>query len=237
MKNNKIAREDKKSFFSGKGFYITLALSIIAVGAAAWIGVNSSLDKLSNDNDDIKLEDPVSQIVEKKEWDIPTEQEKPVVKPESDLPAKAPSEAKPNDNLPQGYIMPVNGDILTAYSGDKVVKSKTLDEWVMHTGMDIAAKQSTPVKAVSGGKVIDIKNDAMWGACIIIEHGDGVQSHYYNLKTAISVKKNQIVKLGDVIGAVGSSADIESAEESHLHFAMKKNGNWVDPMTLIKIAN
>lgn len=66
MKNNKIAREDKKSFFSGKGFYITLALSIIAVGAAAWIGVNSSLDKLSNDNDDIKLEDPVSQIVEKR---------------------------------------------------------------------------------------------------------------------------------------------------------------------------
>lgn len=246
MKEQKITRGEKNSFFSGKGFYIALALSIIAVGGAAWIGVNSSLDNISERNDEIEIEAP-TKPVEQKEWDIPVEEPE---KPPIDDKIKANEETNNNEDIDkkedipsekspvsQGFIMPINGDILNPYSGDNVVKSKTLDEWVMHTGIDIACEKSSSVKAVSGGKVLDIKNDSMWGACVVIEHGNGVESHYYNLKSAINVKVNQEVKMGDVIGSVGATAEIESAEESHLHFAMKQNGNWIDPMSLIKLVN
>lgn len=228
MKDYKVERNEKPSFFSGKGFYIALALSIVAVGGAAWIGVNSSLDNLSKSNEDA-AQTP-SQVVEQKEWDIPAEE---TAKPQSEVPAPPKVEEKAQKPVQQGFIMPLKGDVINPFSGDKVVKSKTLDEWIMHTGIDIGAKEQTPVKAVNSGTVIEVKNDDMWGGCVVIAHSNGVESYYYNLKSAISVKKNQVVKLGDVIGVVGNTAQIEQAEESHLHFAVKKNGEWVDPASIL----
>lgn len=231
----------KVGFFSGKAFYIALVISLVAVGGAAWIGVNSAMDKL-DENNTMQLDQSTPQIeeeqnewkapeksVDKTESDIPTDNKVEAVKPEVTTP-----EAPPAAPVIEGFIMPIKGDIINTYSGDKVVKSKTLDEWVMHTGIDIAAEVSTPVKAVSGGKVLDIRNDDMWGACVVIEHQGGIQSHYYNLKSSINVKKNQNVKLGDVIGAVGASAEIEQAEASHLHLGMKKGDQWVNPADYIK---
>lgn len=228
MKENKVMRGEKNSFFTGKGFYITLAVSIIAIGAAAWIGVSSSINKLDKGNEEI-LNDPLpSQAVDKKEWDIPAQDELPAVASE---PATASVPTKPTV---QGYIMPLSGDVINTFSGDNVVKSKTLDEWVMHTGIDIKAEVGTPVKAVSGGTVATVTNDPLWGATVVIDHPDGTSSHYSNLKTAINVKAGQAVKLGDVIGSVGSTAEIEQKEESHLHFAVKKGENWIDPVSIIK---
>ena len=48
------------------------------------------------------------------------------------------------------------------------------------------------------------------------------------------MKKGAEVKVGDIVGYVGNTAEIEIAEDSHLHFAMKKNDEWIDPMGLIK---
>lgn len=242
---SKISRDGSKekiSFFSGKGFYIALVISLVAVGGAAWIGVNSAMDKL-DENNTMQLDQSTPQIEEEdNDWVAP---DKSVDKAESDVPAdNKVDNVKPDVATPdtppaapvivEGYIMPLKGDVINTYSGDKVVKSKTLDEWVMHTGIDIAAEVSTPVKAASGGKVVEIRNDDMWGACVVIEHQGGMQSHYYNLKSSINVKKNQTVKLGDVIGAVGASAEIEQAEASHLHFGMKKGDAWVNPADYIK---
>jgi len=239
MKSHKGVRAKKSSFFSGKGFYIALAVSLVAVGGAAWLGLNSAINKLDSDNS-IDTENIPSQIgMVEDEWGMPQKQ---VTVPKSDVTVeeKVLEEQKPEVTkepeapVKQGFIMPLSGKIIAPYSGDKVVKSKTLDEWVMHTGIDIKSPESTPVKAVSAGKVKSVYNDDMWGACVVIEHADSVESHYYNLKSAVNVKVNQQVKLGDVIGSVGKTAEIEQAEESHLHFGVKKNGAWVDPTTVIK---
>lgn len=227
MKENKVMRGEKNSFFTGKGFYITLAVSIIAVGAAAWIGVSSSITKLDNGNEEVLNTPLPSQAVEKKEWDVPAVEDLPTSSTSS-------SSSTPIKPVAQGYIMPLTGDILNAFSGDNVVKSKTLDEWIMHTGIDIKAEVGTPVKAVSGGTVLSVGNDPLWGATVVIEHADGTTSHYANLKSAINVKSGQAVKLGDVIGSVGATAEIEQKEGSHLHFAVKRGDNWIDPMSIIK---
>lgn len=66
-----------------------------------------------------------------------------------------------------------------------------------------------------------------------IDHGDGIIGHYYNLAKAMTVIEGDEVDSGEVIGAVGDSAEIEAAEPSHLHFGIKRNGEWIDPITFI----
>lgn len=237
MKN--VQSDEKKAhrFFSGKGFYIALALSLVAVGSAAWVGVNSAMDQLQTETPQAPS---ASKIADDTEWTLPSDYE--VNKTESNIPATSSTSSKetsqeaekPAAPIMQGYALPLKGEVLNAYSGDKVVKSKTLDDWVMHTGIDLAAEDATPVKAIASGTVTEVKNDTLWGTTVTISHTDGIISYYANLKSAVLVKEGQSVNLGDVIGNVGQTADIERAEESHLHFGVKKDGEWIDPMSLIK---
>lgn len=237
MKNVQSGGSKAHRFFSGKGFYIALALSLVAVGGAAWVGVNSAMDQLQTEPPQAPS---TSKIADDTEWRLPSDYE--VNKTESNIPAASSSsseetskeEEKPATPIMQGYALPLKGEVLNAYSGDKVVKSKTLDDWVMHTGIDLAAEDATPVKAIATGTVTEVKNDTMWGTTVTISHTDGITSYYANLKSAVLVKEGQSVNLGDVIGNVGQTADIERAEESHLHFGVKKDGEWIDPMSLIQ---
>ena len=75
--------------------------------------------------------------------------------------------------------------------------------------------------------------DPLWGNCVIIDHGNGIESHYYNLSKAITVIEGDEVNSGEVIGAIGDTAEIEAAEASHLHFGVKRNGSWIDPISFI----
>ena len=238
MQNKQFGESKAHRFFSGKGFYIALAFSLVAVGGAAWLGVNSAMNKLDSDTPEPPA---ISQPADDTEWELPSTYE--ANKTQSSVPATPSSGTEepagtepeaPVEAVMQGCVLPVKGEILNAYSGDKVVKSKTLDDWVMHTGVDIAAADATPVKAMSAGTVKEVKNDSLWGTTVTIEHAEGVVSYYANLKSAVPVKEGQSVKMGDVIGNVGQTADIERAEESHLHFGVKKNDQWIDPFSLIK---
>lgn len=229
MKKTHYGESKVQRFFSGKGFYVALALSLATVGGAAWYGVDSALDKIEAPVPELSQNQPVEKP---DEWAVP-EQKAEVKKDDVKVESKA-EEKQTGTSVVQGYILPLKGKVVNAYSGDKVIKSKTLDEWVMHTGMDIGAEISSPVKAMSGGKVKEISNDSLWGTTVTIEHANGIISYYANLKSAVNVKKNGTVKMGDVIGTVGDTCDIERAEESHLHFGVKKDGQWVDPMSIIK---
>ena len=129
--------------------------------------------------------------------------------------------------------MPVNGDILEPFSGGELVKSETLNVWKTHDGVDISAEAGTPVKAMNKGEVTQVEKDALWGYTVIIDHGSGVMGYYYNLSSAVSVKEGDKVQSGQVIGAVGETAEIEAASGPHLHFGLKKNGEWIDPVSFI----
>lgn len=228
----------KRSFFSGgilsgKGFYIALGVSLLAIGGAAFVGVNSAINQLEEQKPQINNQQ--NQTIEEDPWVLDNQT---VDIPKTDIPAPieeadVPME-KPEIPVLEKYVMPVSGDIIGEFSGDQVVKSITLDEWVMHTGVDIKAAISTPVKSINAGTVTAINNDDMWGTTITISHPDGLISHYANLKTAVNVKVGQNVKASDVIGAVGETAEIERAEPSHLHFGIKKNDSWVDPLSIIR---
>lgn len=127
------------------------------------------------------------------------------------------------------FIMPVSGEVTFEYAKDKLVYSKTLEEWRTHEGLDLAADRGTPVKAAADGVVSDIKNDPRFGIIVVIDHVNGLKTEYANLASDDMVTVNQKIKQGDIIGSVGNTASFESAEQSHLHFAVLKDNVSVDP--------
>ena len=64
-----------------------------------------------------------------------------------------------------------------------------------------------------------------------IEHGE-TGGCYCGLET-MDVKAGDTVKAGQKIGTVGTTP-CESADDPHLHFAVKKSGKWIDPLTIFE---
>ena len=131
------------------------------------------------------------------------------------------------------FILPLNAEVLNSFSGDKPVKSKTMGDWRLHTGVDLAAKKGTTVTASAEGTVTKIYTDSMWGTTVEIEHPNSMVSIYSSLSDKVFVEKGQKVTSKQAIGTVGNTAKVESAESSHLHFAIKNNGKFIDPMSVI----
>lgn len=143
------------------------------------------------------------------------------------------SSTKSTSSKQQNFVMPVSGEVTFEYAKDKLVYSKTLEEWRTHEGLDLAADRGTPVKAVADGVVTDIKNDPRFGIVVVIDHKNGLKSVYSNLASEDMVTVNQKIKQGDIIGSVGNSAAFESAEQSHLHFEVLKDNVSVDPASYL----
>lgn len=226
----------------GKGFYVALGICLITLAAAVYIGVTGTIERLNEDKT-LELE---SDITEKgsDDWVFPEAED--VNQVESDVPmeSQAASEEvseeiseetlaqEPAEIAPE-FMFPLEGTVINPFSNGELVKSKTLKEWRTHDGVDLKAIANTPVKAAADGTVEEIKEDALWGVCITISHSAGYTSHYRGLKPDVSVKKGQTVAVGEVIGSVGNTAEIEIGEESHLHFALQLEGEWIDPMSVM----
>lgn len=132
------------------------------------------------------------------------------------------------------FAKPVEGEIIKEYAKDNLVYSETLEEWTTHLGWDIKADKTTVVKSSATGKVKSIKNDPRYGLSIIIEHQDGYETLYANLLSTEFVTVGEEVGQGQSIGTVGNTAAFEIADTAHLHFEITKNGENVDPSTLVK---
>lgn len=145
-------------------------------------------------------------------------------------------ETKKEESKPEvfGFAKPVDGEIIKEYAKDNLVYSETLEEWTTHLGWDIKADKTTVVKSSATGKVKSIKNDPRYGLSIIIEHQDGYETLYANLLSTEFVTVGEEVKQGQSIGTVGNTAAFEIADTAHLHFEITKNGENIDPSTLVK---
>ncbi len=99
-----------------------------------------------------------------------------------------------------------------------------------HSGQDFGAATGTPVAASADG-IANVRWDADgYGKYIVITHLNGMSTLYGHLSKVI-VLKGQRVNKGDVIGLVGSTG---GSTGPHLHFEIRKNGQYLDPMKFLK---
>ena len=136
------------------------------------------------------------------------------------------------------YSSPVNGFIYKEYTVDVPVYSVTMNDYRAHTGVDFVCEEGTAVASCSAGTVKNIYNHPMMGTTVVVEHSDGVCSHYMNLNETLppDINVGATVTKGQLIGAVGSTAIVEVAQEPHLHFEMTVAGAYVDPLTFLDMS-
>ena len=118
----------------------------------------------------------------------------------------------------QAFIWPVKGRISGRFGNQRVYNGTPKSP---HSGMDIAVATGTPVKAPADG-VITFADPGLYltGGTLVLDHGHGISSNFLHL-SRIEAKVGDVVKQGDVIGAVGATG---RATGPHLHWGM----NWFD---------
>lgn len=106
------------------------------------------------------------------------------------------------------------------YFEDKKVDHQT------HLGQDLASLAASPIPAANSGTVVFANELGIYGQCVIIDHGLGLQSLYSHM-SSIDVTEGTQVKKGQTIGRTGKTG---MAGGDHLHFGILVNGIEVEPL-------
>lgn len=97
-----------------------------------------------------------------------------------------------------------------------------------HRGVDYAAPPGAPVVAIASGRVVSASFDRANGRMVRIRHTSGYESYYLHLSAfAPGIKAGASVSQGETVGRVGATG---LATGPHLHYGLKKNGAFVNPL-------
>lgn len=102
-----------------------------------------------------------------------------------------------------------------------------------HKGVDISAPLYREVRASKGGRVkVHFQKNGM-GKYVVIVHSQGCVTLYGHL-AEFSVKDNERVRQGEVIGYIGKTGNARYKKiKPHLHFEIRERGEYIDPLLLI----
>lgn len=127
-----------------------------------------------------------------------------------------------------GFIDPVETYRLSGFYGSQRILNGVPKR--PHYGLDFAAPTGTPVMAPAGGVVTLAERDFWYeGGLIFLDHGHGLQSAFLHLSD-VTVKAGDVIKQGDVIGAVGAGG---RATGPHLDWRVNWGKTWIDPQVLL----
>jgi murein DD-endopeptidase MepM/ murein hydrolase activator NlpD len=124
---------------------------------------------------------------------------------------------------------PVSGEIDMS-SGFGMRVDPFLRAPAMHTGLDMRGDTGDPVRATANGTVTFAGTQGGYGKMIEIEHKNGLSTRYAHL-SAIDVKVGQSIKIGQVIGKLGSTG---RSTGPHLHYETRVDGEAVDPQKYLR---
>jgi murein DD-endopeptidase MepM/ murein hydrolase activator NlpD len=125
------------------------------------------------------------------------------------------------------WVLPVDGYHLTATFG------QNSGLWASsHTGLDFAAPEGTPIKAIANGVVTSTGYDGSYGNKTVVTLEDGTELWFCH-QSAVSVSTGQPVRAGEVIGAIGSTGNVTGP---HLHLEVRPGGgDPVDPDEALRV--
>lgn len=206
---------------------VALVLCFCVVAIASIFTMRSNFNQLDlKDDDKINIAQEDNQAKEEEQNVV---QQIPTVDSTTPKPDTTDNSAVEKKSGSSPYTVPVHGKISKQFSNEVPVYSQTLDQYIVHNGVDIAAPADTQVVAVADGTITKVYNDDKLGITIEVSHGNGIVTKYSNLSTTKMVGEGDVVKRGQPISGVGSSALFESLESPHLHFEVLKDGVAIDP--------
>lgn len=120
---------------------------------------------------------------------------------------------------------PQDGIITSTFSGRTIFGA-----YEFHGAIDVAGRHGSTIIASDGGEVVYAGWNGTYGNCIIIDHGDGLESLYAHL-SAYAVEKGDFVGQGWKIGEMGATGRVTGV---HLHFEIRVNGVRQDPFDYLQ---
>ncbi len=126
------------------------------------------------------------------------------------------------------FSYPLGNKITKEYSKGEIVKNKTTDDWRTHNGVDINGALGDQVNAICDGEVTEVRDDALWGTVVTIDHGNGITADYCGLEKNSTVQPGDMIKINQKIGVLGE-IPLESADGVHLHLEIHRDGVTVAP--------
>lgn len=136
-----------------------------------------------------------------------------------------------------GFINPTtasNSVVTSGYGGRNAPKTSVGYGSSNHDGIDIGGTggnlNGQAADSIGGGKVTEVGYDENgYGNYVVVDHGNGYTSLYGHLQKA-TVKQGETVSAGQQVGVIGSTG---SSSAPHLHLRVHKNGQSIDPRTVI----
>jgi len=241
--------ETKKNKNHIKSFYIPLLLVLVVIAGIVAFATSmreakeasqrASVDKEENipvvaapagSDKDRDTETIPEDKVETEDVAVPETEETP----ETEAPAV---EEPPAPAVPT-FAAPVGGVVTKPFSDSVPVFSETMNDYRVHTGVDVAAGEGEAVLAAADGTVGAIWDDPLMGKCMTVVHEGEFVTTYKGLNEILpdGIAQGVTVSAGQPIAAVGDTALIEVAEEPHVHFEMTCAGVPVDPASYVTFA-
>ena len=124
------------------------------------------------------------------------------------------------------FIKPLTSRTTSVFGTQRLFNGKLQS---YHRGTDLRAKTGTPINASNSGVVRLAKDLFYSGNIVIIDHGNGIFTNYAHL-SQIQVRPGQHVARGHQIGLSGATGRVNGP---HLHWGVKVNGVYVDPLQFI----
>lgn len=225
------------------GFYTALSICIVAVGMAAY-STYTSLSGVFGDNESesslavnnivtgvMETEKETAPVTETKEKPTETEVKSTETEFIETVPPQTKTALQTMTAVKTSLSYPLDKRKVIKEYSEESVYNKTLNQWQAHTGVDFACDKGDNVYSMGDGEVKRIYNDDMLGKTIIVESSD-YTAYYSGFSGNVKVEKGSVVKEGDVLGTAGT-VPCEDLEESHIHIAVKVNGQFTDVLSLI----
>ena len=133
-----------------------------------------------------------------------------------------------SDNTVSRFLnRPINGVLSSAFGYRIHPKRKKRH---FHSGIDLAAKKGTPISCAASGKVVFAGWKTGYGYVVMVDHGKGYETLYAHC-SKLAVTTGQTVSAGKIVAYVGRTG---VATGPHLHFEVRKNGVYKNPLKYLK---
>lgn len=225
-------------FIKKEGFYIILFICLCIAATAAILTVKNSKESTQENKPAVSQQAKMKETAktENKHDNALQVKENNSAENKADNTAREETVSKGVSNsVSTSFQKPVEGNIARGFSENPVYWDST-GTYRPNLGYDIQAPIGKPVFAAMDGTVEEISSNTQDGVEVVINHHNGLKTVYSNLNANLKVSKGQNVSKGAVMGVIGNTT-LRSAYEKygdHLHFAVLKGNEFVDPGKYIK---
>jgi len=119
-------------------------------------------------------------------------------------------------------IWPVDGQLMSNFGHRNDPFS---GDGAFHTGVDIAVRSGTRVRAAADAVVVSAEWAGHYGRLVVLDHGNGLQTWYAHL-SRFDVIPGQWIRRGEIIGRSGASGRVTG---EHLHYEVRRAGTAINP--------